>query len=460
MNTTWATAELRSADLGDQRLNARLARLVAALAERPEASVPQATQSWAATKAAYRFWDNDRIGADDILAAHRHATLGRLPPTGPLLALQDTTALDFATHPATAGLGYLTAEGSRGLLAHSTLLASAQGVPLGLLAQHVWARPPEQRGQRRDRRHKETAAKESQRWLDGLADVGRHLPAGREVLVLGDREADFYDLFAAGRRPGLHLLVRAKGRRRLWREAGLLGSALRVAPVLGVMAVELRRGDGRPARTAVLTLRARPVQLAPPSTHPRRKELGPVTLTAVLAVEEAAPAGLPPLSWLLLTTWPVGGPEAAGQLVRWYALRWLIERYHYVLKSGCRVEQLQLGSAERLRRALATYAVVAWRLLWLMHEARRAPGRPCDAALRPEECAVLQAQFGGVAGEPLGLGEAVAQIARLGGFLGRRHDGPPGVRVLWRGLRRLGDLVRGWELAHSQRPPGDLVGNA
>jgi hypothetical protein len=329
-----------------------------------------------------------------------------------------------------------------------------------LLAQYVWARPPEQRGKRRDRRHKETAGKESQRWLDGLADVGRHLPADREVLVLGDREADFYDLFAADRRPGLHLLVRAKGRRRLWREAGLLGSALRAAAALGTMAVQLRRGGDGPARTAVVTLRARPVQLAPPSTHPRRKGLGPVALTAVLAVEEEAPAGVAPLSWLLLTTWPVGTPEAAAQLVRWYALRWLIERYHYVLKSGCRVEQLQLGSAGRLRRALATYAVVAWRLLWLVYEARRDPGRPCGDVLGPPECVVLRARFGGPAGGPPGLGEAVAWIARLGGFLGRRHDGPPGVRVLWRGLRRLGDLVRGWELAHGQRPPGDLVGNA
>jgi hypothetical protein len=460
MNTTWATAELRYADLGDRRLDTRLARLVAALADRPEASVPQATQTWAATKAAYRFWDNDRIDADDILAAHRRAALDRLPSAGPLLAIQDTTALDFAAHPATAGLGYLTAEGNRGLLAHSTLLASAEGVPLGLLDQHVWARPAQQRGKRRDRRRKETADKESQRWLDALAGVGRHLPADREVLVVGDREADFYDLFASPRRPGVHLLVRAKGRRRLWREAGLLGNVMRTAPAVGTMAVPLRRGDDRPARTAVLTLRMRQVRIAPPSTHPRRKELPPLSLTAVLAVEEASPTGAAPLCWLLLTTRPAADRLATESLVRWYALRWLIERYHYVLKSGCRIEELQLGSAERLRRALATYAVVAWRLLWLAYEARRGPGQSVEVVLRAEEEAVLRAEFGRPASAPLTVGEATVLLARLGGFLARKHDGPPGVRVLWRGLRRLGDLVKGWELAHGRQPPHDLVGNA
>jgi hypothetical protein len=460
MNTTWASTELRYAHLGDQRLDARLAQLVAALADRPEASVPQPTQTWAATKAAYRFWDNDRIDPDDILTAHRLATLQRLPQAGPLLALQDTTALDFTAHPATAGLGYLTAAGSHGLLAHSTLLASADGIPLGLLSQHLWARPPEQRGKRRDRRRKETADKESQRWLDALADVGRCLPADREILVLGDREADLYDLFAAPRRQGLHLLVRAKGRRRLWRQEGLLAQAVQAAPVLGTMTVYLGRGDDRPARMAVLTLRARPVSIAPPSTHPRRKELGPLLLTAVWAEEAAALAGITPLRWLLLTTRPVAEPEAAEQVVRWYALRWLVERYHYVLKSGCRVEALQLQSAQRLERALATYAVVAWRLLWLTYLARREPEQPCLGVLRAVEQAVLLAEFGRGVSERLTLAEAVVLVARLGGFLARKQDGPPGVRVLWRGLRRLSDLVKGWELAHGRQPPDELVGNA
>src|SRR5262249_32212088 len=229
----WAEHELRSADLGDRRLNKRLARLVADLAARPQASIPEASGNWAGTKGAYRFLANSRIAAEDIRAAHRAATLERLPADGLVLALQDTTLLDFTAHPTTAGLGHLIHVKHFGLLVHATLLADAYGVPLGLLHQRVWARARRQRGQRQPRRRKETAAKESQRWLDGLAATEAALPPERLVLTIADREADFYDLFAAPRRPGHDLLIRAKERRRVHHAAGLLGPAVRASAAAG-----------------------------------------------------------------------------------------------------------------------------------------------------------------------------------------------------------------------------------
>jgi hypothetical protein len=457
---SWADDELRHADLGDRRLNRRLARLVGDLAAHPAASVPFACGSWRATKAAYRFWDNQRVAAQGICDAHLCRTRQRLPRDGALiLAIQDTTVLNFSHHPATEDLGYLSALEQRGLLVHSTLAVAADGVPLGLLQQQVWARDDADFGKRKDRRHKETAAKESQRWLDGLRATEAALPPEQAVLTVADREGDFYDLFAAPRRPGHDLLIRAKSRRRVKHEARLLGHAIATSPARGRLRVKLPRAHGRPGRTATLTLRWGTFAIEPPSTHPQRASLPALPLTVVLAQEENPPKGVTAVRWLLLTTRTVGRFAEAVQVVRWYAKRWLIERYNYVLKSGCRLEELQLETGARLQRALATYAVVAWRLLWLTYAARRDAETSCAEVLEAEEWQVLQLHFGHEATpEPPSLRVAIGLLARLGGFLGRRADGVPGARVIWRGLSRLEDLRIGYRLARQHLTPPSTYG--
>jgi hypothetical protein len=458
----WSTLELRHVDLGDQRLNRRLVQLVDDLVDQPEASVPLASGDWAATKAAYRFWDNPRVEPDAIRAAHRDSTLDRLPADGPILAIQDATSLDFTAHPATTGLGYLAHPKHSGLWLHSTLAVSATGVPLGLIDQKTWTRDPATLGKRAQRNRKETAEKESQRWLDALAATEAALPPGRAVVTVADREADFYDLFAAPRRPGSHLLIRAKPRRRVRHAERLLGRAVRATPAAGTIEVDLPRGDDRPARRATLTIRFAALEVAPPSTHPRRKELPHLAVTAILVEEEGPPAGQEPVRWWLVTTLPIGTLADAERAVRWYTWRWLIERYHFVLKSGCRVEQLQLETAARLDRAVATYALVAWRLLWLTYQARRHPEESCEVVLPPEQWQVMHRVLHKADPLPAGppsLREAVRQIARLGGFLARKGDGEPGVKTIWRGLRRLDDLVTGWKLSR-EHPTSKDVGNA
>jgi transposase-like protein/transposase Tn5 family protein len=461
MSACWAEQELASVRLGDRRLDRRLSHLVRDLAARPEASVPQATGTWAGAKAAYRFWDNPRVDPSRIRAGHRDRLVQRLPSDDVVLALQDTTSFDFTTHPRTRGLGYLNHPKRFGFLAHTVFCVSGQGVPLGVLHQQVWRRDPKHLGKRRQRRHKATAAKESRRWLRGLAATQRLLPATTRVVLVADREADFYDLLAAPRRPGVELLIRAKQRRRVRHEARLLLPAVQAAAPLGTHTVEVQGRGGRPARQATLTLRVAQVALEPPSTHPRRRQLAAMPVTVVLAAEEAPPSGEKPLRWLLLTTRPVRSLEEAITVVTWYSRRWLIERYHFVLKSGCRLEALQLEEAARLQRALATYSIVAWRLLWLTYEARRRPDAPCTEVLTEEEWQVLHRQRQprqALPERPPRLGEAVRWIAQLGGFLARTHDGEPGVKTLWRGLRRLQDLVTGSRLTVHQPPP-IVVGN-
>ncbi|GAX42403.1 transposase [Tolypothrix sp. NIES-4075] len=172
--------------------------------------------------------------------------------------------------------------------------------------------------------------------------------------------------------------------------------------------------------------------------YPKREENPPLLITAI--------------SWLLLTTLDVNGVDDVVRCVSWYSYRWLIERYHYTLKSGCSIEKLQLETARRIEMALATYSIVAWRLLWLTYEARINPEQPCDTVLETYEwqslCATIS-QTSNPPPEPPSLRDAVLFIAYLGGFLGRKGDGEPGVKTIWRGLRRLHDIAATWKLLHS-----------
>jgi hypothetical protein len=212
----------------------------------------------------------------------------------------------------------------------------------------------------------------------------------------------------------------------------------------------------------VLTIRSLELEVAPPVNRRGRKDLPDVALTAILVEEEDPPRGQAAVRWWLVTTLPIRTWADAERVVRWYALRWLIERYHFVLKSGCQVERLQLETAARLDRAVATDSAVAWRLLWLTYEARRHPDQSCERVLSREEWEVLSwatGKAGAVGKVPPSLREAVRRIARLGGFLGRKGDGEPGVKTLWRGLRRLNDMVMG-SMLDRRNKSGRLVGNA
>jgi hypothetical protein len=437
-------------DLGDQRNNLRAARIVQAALDHPGESIPTAAGDRAATDATYRFLDNHTVPPQGIDDAHQRSTLNLAEQTeGTLLIAQDTTAADFTSPVRSRTLGQLAHAKHFGFFVHSALAMTDSGLPLGLLHQHVWMRPPEERGKRKQRRHKETADKESQRWLATEQTCVAALPLEREVVTIADREADFYDYFAVPRRLRQHVLVRAKLRRRIAKSKELLGVAVRSGPVRGTLTIAVPRKDDRPARQATLAVRFGTFALRPPSTHPRRKELPPLPLQAILVEEVDPPAKAPPVQWLLLTTLPVANFEDAARVVRWYAYRWRIERYHYVLKSGCKLEELQLETADRLRRALALYAIVAARLLHLTYRARQQPEASCEPVASRQEWEVLWQRFcpgQALPDKPPRLRQVVRWIARLGGFLDRRHDGEPGVKVLWRGLRTLHAMVIGFQL--------------
>jgi hypothetical protein len=330
---------------------------------------------------------------------------------------------------------------------HSTLLVSIQGVPLGLVHQKLWAR--EGIGKRHTRRRRLTKDKESQKWLDGLSAISERISEQTSVIMIADREADIYDLLSAPRRAGVHLLIRATHNRRVDHQARYLWDAISQSPPAGQLTIEVGRKDDQPARAATLTVRYGSLEIQPPRHQRQRKGLLPIRVGVILAQEENPPAGVSPVCWLLLTTLEVESFQDAVQCVVFYSFRWLIERYHYVLKSGCGVEELQLEQAQRLMRAVATYCIVAWRLLWLTYEARKSPDASCDGVLEMHEWQSLYCMVHKTPTpppKPPSLREAVRMIAQLGGFLGRKHDGEPGVKAIWQGLRRLTDIAETWKL--------------
>jgi hypothetical protein len=450
----WALAEFGAADLGDVRRQARLVELARQLAERPEASLPQALEDGAALKAAYRFFDNADIAHEKILASHVASSLKRLKGHEIILAVQDTTFIDYSGHAHTEGLGPLNAKGGWGMLCHGTLAFTPARLPLGVLGLRLWARDPQQPRRRTTRRQRPIEDKESYKWVDSLHAVAAlkpQLPHTRLVSV-GDRESDVYEFFSAALGLGVDVLTRAAWDRNVKGPEGQLFAVLAAAPVVAHKQLALPARDQRQARTAKLEIRAGALTLQSPR-HGSGHGLDPIALWGVWAYETNPPAGVEPLDWKLLTTVPVASANEALQRLEWYAARWGIEQWHRVLKSGCRIEQRQLESFERLRRLLTVYAVIAWRILYATMLARLVPDMACTAILNDDEwqalycrihhCPVPQAT-------PPPLKQAIRWIAQLGGFIGRASDGEPGSQTLWQGFQ---ELIPMTEMYRIMKPP-------
>ena len=448
----WAEEEFGGAELGDRRLSERLLVLARDFYARPEASLPGACRSRAKTKAAYRFLEHSDTDMQRLLAPHYRATQHRVGGQAVVLAVQDTSSLNYSAHPATENLGPIGSqlEGPVGLLLHSTMAFTLEGTPLGLLNVQCWARDQGAFGKRHRRKQRAIEEKESAKWLQSFqaaAQTQRQCRA-TQVISVGDREADIYELFhlALAEPAGPKLLVRAQHPRVLAEEQGPLWEAVASQPLAGIQEIRVPRRAQRAARIAELEVRFAPVTLRPPRLKPY---LGPLTLWAVLAEERQPPSGSKPVCWMLLTTCPVDSFQAACEKLRWYSLRWNIEVFHRTLKSGCQIEQRQLGSADRLEACLAIDLVVAWRIFHLAKLGRETPHVPCTVYFEEAEWKALVAyitQNPHPPDQPPSLYQAMRMVASLGGFLGRKGDGEPGTQTLWLGLQSLDTMAAMWRL--------------
>ena len=473
----WVEQEFGGVELGDRRLSERLKKIVADRFQRPDASYLAAVAGdRSAVKGYYYFIDHpeDTLNPEAMLATHRMRTIERMMAHDLVLVVQDTTDLTFSSRPHALGLGLIgtnqTGAESKGLELHTSLALTPEGLPLGVLRSVTYA-PGRQGEVGKESIGRPIEEKKTFRWLEGYRDcvsVAKKMPRSRLLTVM-DREGDIFELFvdAEPTRHRVGVLVRAKHNRRLeGREQKLFEELRASAKVVDVEVTiprqrwkEAKRGKperrGLPARDAELTLRFQEVRIA--STRSDLRSTAPVTLWAVYAREENPPPSAEAIEWLLVTTEPIRTPDEAARIVELYCRRWRIEEWHRILKSGCKVQDHQHETAERLRRAIAIDVVLAWRIQLMTLLGREVPHLPCTVLFEGWEIKVLETlqeeKTRTKITVPLRLGEAVIAVAKLGGYLARRSDPPPGCQCLWKGIIHLYAMAAGYRLASARASP-------
>lgn len=435
-------------------------------------TIPLACGDWAATKAAYRFLDNDRVSEAEILAGHFAATQERFNAVaGPVLVLHDTTEFSFTREDAEAiGQTHKVASGQKdkagrqrlhtvcGVLMHSSLVVTTNGLPLGLAAIKLWTRKKfkgtnalQGKGVDGGKHSVNTTRipieeKESVRWLENVRHSTANLGEADRCVHIGDRESDIYELFCECASLGTKFLFRTCVNRR----AGDGGETtvyevMEEQRVKGVHRIEVRDSQGKPS-IATLEIKYRKIKVQPPLG--KEKRYGALELTVIHATERGTPEGREPIQWKLATNLPVTCKADAIEKLEWYAMRWKIETFHKVLKSGCRAEDSKLRTAERLANLIAMMCILAWRVLWLTMTNRTSPDLPATLALTETEIKLLEKLAPTENGSSKQtVGDFLIRLARLGGYLNRKRDAPPGNMVLWRGMARLTDIHIGFCLA-------------
>lgn len=463
--TDWAVSEFRGTPGLDKRLQQRLVHTAAVLAARPTAaSLPQRFV-WKELKAAYRLVHTAANNPDALQAVHRERTRERMAAAaGPVLIIHDPTVLTYTDHAAVADqLGPITDSDARGFIQHNTLAVDPDGHQLlGLIHQETFCRTLAPPGETRAQRYRR-ADRESETWLTAVTAVGRP-PEGGCWIHVGDRAADFFGLLATARATSSHFLIRLVQDRAAiapsdsQAEAGrdeytlrLIEQARRV-PVTATKAVEIASRGGRPGRVATLSLGSVRLTIRPPQAEPRWRNEVPLTVTVVRVWEADPPADAEPLEWFLGTDLTDRSADALLRYGGWYEWRWpTMEEYHKVQKTGLGIERLRFETKGRLLAAIALLSVVAVRVLGLRWQRDAQPDAPAEGVASVEELRVLAA-LQPTRASPATVRQFVDAVAKLGGWLGRKCDGPPGWGSIWRGYQRLADLLLGVELADTIRP--------
>lgn len=407
----WAEHEFGGAPLGDARLSKRLVSIAIAKGESPGRAFSGAVDGdWPATKAYYRMIeqpDDSAVSLPNIIEPHRRRTVRRMMDQDVVLCIQDGSELNYTNLDQCRGLGVLkanqTGAETKGMNLHSTFTVTTNGLPLGILKSQCISPKEKDMNDKRKPSAIPIEEKKTFVWIEhhrDLVELSKEIPQTRLVDVC-DREADFFELFDEQRRnPGVDLLVRASHNRKMKQEPFKLFTAVRETPVQGRVRVPIPKESARPKRSKQKLRKARPARMAdcairilhlelPIPEHHGNKE--PINICVVHALEEDSPSGTDPVEWFLLTTMKVSSCAEAEQCLRWYTLRWRIEDWHRVLKSGCRIDDLANETAERLRRAIAINLVIAWRIMLMTLLGRETPELPAEVLFSDIELRTLKA---------------------------------------------------------------------
>jgi len=441
----WVEEELEGLDLGDKRREERAQKLVRQFAAKPLSPIPLACENDAGLQGAYRFIHHEDITMEKILDPHRESSIRRATREDVVLCVQDTSSLNYTHLKTSEGFGPIgeTQTKTHGLILHDTLMLNEDGVPLGLLDVQCWGRSEEARD-KNTLKSVPIEEKESCKWIESYkkaCQAQRQHPETRFISV-GDRESDIFELFsyALEKDNSAGLLVRAeKSRNRRTVGGTKLWEILRDEEVKGILDVKVPARASQPAQEVLTELRFKKVQLTPPKHLPN---LPPITVWAVYICEKDCDPG-DGLEWMLLTTEATETVEEALLRSEQYGVRWCIEVFHRTLKSGCRMEDRQFQTADRIKTCLALDIIVAWRVYYLTQLGREVPDVPATVFFTEDEWRALvtfisKEPVSEDAQEPT-LREAMEMVASLGGH--QKRNGNPGTETMWRGIQRLSDIT-------------------
>ena len=445
------TQEFQKLDLGDARLNSRALEVVCELNSLPRECINAAVEDWSSKKAVYRFFDNDKTTSDKILATHYLNTQKRMGKYKYVLSLQDTSFLDFNKHKKTQGLGSIGRYPNRedhvqGLVFHASFAIGDNGLPLGLQSFEIWARPKDGYG------GLERENKESQKWLNHLKKAKALYDEQTKMILVTDREGDYFDLFDCIKKENIDGVIRSKHDRNIKGKDICLGDRLSKTTSCGMLVLHGIKTKKNTMRSAKLEIKFSKIQIEVPGSCQRRYPFG-LEINVVEAKEVDPPSEDEGLYWRLLTTLPVENYNNAVEIVSIYKKRWNIESFFKVLKSGCKIEDCRLETAERLSKYIAVMSVVAWRIYWMVHVNRTNPIENWSFVLTKIEYYTLWVRTnkakimeGKLPKKPPSdqewtVHDCIRSVAKLGGFNGRASDGEPGMISIWRGWMRLQDMV-------------------
>jgi hypothetical protein len=472
----WIEQEIETLDFGDKRLNKRFKKLMDSLSRKPTLSIPGGCEGWTETIAAYRFFNNGKVAFDPVLKPHKDSTFKRINEYDVALMVQDTTELDM-TRPNEhmTGAGPMNDNSRVGFFAHTALMLTEDGIPLGVIGADIWSRDEEEFAENqkdkkekvRKKKQKPIEEKESYRWVQNyrLACKIQNQAPDTKIVCISDSEGDIYECFSESVNEDIgdkaEWIVRGCQDRSL--SGGKKGDYPKLldkvssSKILGEVEITVsknepkshdnrKRKQFRSARTATASIQAKKVKLKAPFR--KGIKLPNVEMNAVLVREINPPKEEPPVEWLLLTSLSIDATTDVRKVIEYYCKRWQIEIYFRVLKSGCKVEERQLETEDRYKPCLALYMIIAWRIMFVMMLGRECPDMPCDTVLSEAEWkSVYQIRkHKELPRQVPALHEMICMIAGLGGYLGRKHDGPPGPQTMWIGMQRMMDFAQAWRV--------------
>jgi len=465
-DSSWVLDEFSGINFGDKRLNNRFYKLASNFSKNPQAQINQASEDWFDAKGSYRFFENDSTSTEEILRPHYKKTAQRASQYPFILALQDTTVFDYSRHQKTKGVGNIGGKpsahyGTQGMVMHTTYALSPDGLPLGLLNQDMWVRSSTKtKKEKYDNRLLPIEEKETYKWTYSIDQAVKNTEGKIPMISICDREADIFDFFLEVKDLDSHFIVRSNHNRNV----GTRGNVIKLLdkintveefektfqikiPVKSVEKVDKRKKnsykESLKLRDAKVRIKTCKVTLSS-SRKAGQTIKEKINLSFIEVSEINPPEGLHSVCWHILTSLEVSNFEQASLIVNYYSLRWRIENYFKILKSGCSVEKCRLNTGTKLKKYISIFSVIAWRLHWLTYVSRVSPEEPCNKVLTEIEWKTLYIKINKMNITPEKIPssrEVLIWLARLGGFMARKSDGEPGMISIWRGWTRLQDMV-------------------